>query len=261
MAATRVVLGELLGGPLAALLLWPRRRALLVAAALPLLYLQWHAPIRDLSNGGGPATTIGYYRPLLSFLSQQGGPPFRIEIPFTRSHWEAYAVAPRFPLARGWERQLDIEFNPLFYNGTLTPGSYERWLHRSAVRFVAVADAPLDYSAVAERRLIDRGLAYLRPVWHSRNWRVYAVSDPTPIAQGAAVLSRLGSNSFSLQAQRPGTALVRIHFSPYWAIAAGSGCVAPAGSFMRLIVRRAGAIRVSMQFSLSRLGAHSPRCT
>ena len=107
--ATRLF--ELLAGPLLALILWPRRKALLLAAAIPLLYLQWHAPIGDITTAGGPATTNGYYRPLLSFLERQPGPPFRVEIPFTKFHWEAYAVAPQFPLARGWERQLDIKYN------------------------------------------------------------------------------------------------------------------------------------------------------
>jgi hypothetical protein len=254
-------LAELVAGPLAALLLWPRRRALLLVVALPLLYLQWHAPVRDVSNASGPAMTNAYYRPLLSFLRTQGGPPFRIEIPFTKFHWEAYAVAPSFPLARGWERQLDIKDNPLFYNGTLTAGTYERWLRSRAVRFVAVADTPLDYSAVAERSLIDRGLPYLKLVWRSRNWRVYAVSDPTPLVQGVATLRHLGPNWFTVSATQPGNALVRIHFSPYWAITQGSGCVAPAGSFTRLTIRRPGPMRVAIRFSVSRIGSDSPRCS
>ena len=254
-------LAELIAGPLAALLLWPRHRALLVAVALPLLYLQWHAPVRDVSNAGGPAMTSAYYRPLLSFLRAQGGPPFRIEIPFTKFHWEAYAVAPSFPLARGWERQLDIKDNPLFYDGSLTAASYERWLHSRAVRFVAVADAPLDYAGVAERSLIDRALPYLKLVWRSRHWRVYAVSNPTPIVAGVATLRRLGPNWFTVQAMQPGSALVRIHFSPYWAITEGSGCVAPSGSFTRLIVHRPGPMRVAISFSVSRIGSDAPRCS
>ena len=67
------------------------------------------------------------------------------------------------PLARGWERQLDEKANPLFYDGRpLTPERYHRWLRESAVRWVALPDAPLDYSAEAEARLLERGLPYLR---------------------------------------------------------------------------------------------------
>ena len=138
-------MGPLVAGPLAALIWWPRKKVLLAVTALPLLWFQWQAPIRDVrTSAGDPSVSAAYYQPLLGFLARQSGSPFRVEIPFTRFHWEAYQVAPRFPLARGWERQLDIKYNRLFYDGSLTAPSYERWLHTNAVRFVAVADAPLD---------------------------------------------------------------------------------------------------------------------
>jgi hypothetical protein len=89
---------------------------------------------------------------------------------------------------------------------------------------------------------------------------VYAVANPTPIAQGAATLERMGSNWLSLTAQHPGVALVRVNFSPYWAITQGSGCVAPAGQFTKLIVDRSGPIRLAIRFSLARVHARSPRC-
>jgi hypothetical protein len=254
-------LAELLAGPLAALVLWPARKTLLLAAAVPLLYLQLHAPVRDVTNAGGPGMTTAYYRPLLSFLGRQGGPPFRVEIPFTKFHWEAYVVAPRFPLARGWERQLDIKYNHLFYGGALTPATYDTWLHRLAVRFVAVSDAPLDYSAVAEKRLIARGLSYLTLVSQTRHWRVYAVADPSPLAQGAATVTEVAAASVGLVAERPGDALVRVHFTPYWAITEGSGCVAPDGEFTKLTLRRAGRVELGIRFSLGRVGARSARCT
>jgi hypothetical protein len=253
-------LTELAAGPLAALLLWPRRRMLLLAAALPLLYVQWHAPVRDVSNAAwDQSRAAAYYRPLLSFLSAQPGPPFRVEIPFTAFHWEAYEVAPRFPLARGWERQLDIQHNGLFYGSPLTPASYEAWLHQLAVRFVALPDTRLDYAGVKEAALIARGLPYLRLVSRSRHWRVYRVLGATPVAQGARLLA-IGANSLTLRAEGPGTALVRVRFTPYWAITEGSGCVAPDGAFTRLTIRRSGITRLGIRFSLGRIRATSPRC-
>jgi hypothetical protein len=197
---------------------------------------------------------------LISFLSRQGGPPFRVEIPFTRFHWEAYQVAPRFPLARGWERQLDIKYNQLFYDKPLNARTYEAWLHQLAVRFVAVPDATLDFSAHREAALIDRGLPYLRLVDRTPHWRVYEVARPTPIVQGAARLSALGPNSVSLRATRSGTALVRVRFSPYWKLSGAPGCVKPDGDFTLLQLRRPGRVRLVMQFSLERIGARSPRC-
>ncbi len=255
-------LGTWLAAPLAALLWWRRRVALLAVAALPLLYLQWHDPVRDLTTASSdPSNSPGYYKPLLSFLERQGGPPFRVEIPFTSFHREAYAVATHFPIARGWERQLDVKDNPLFYSGRLTAARYERWLHTNSVRFVAVASAPLDYAGRAEARLIDGGLSYLRPVMRSAHWRVYAVQDPTPIAQGAATLTALGPDWMTLRARRVGDVYLHIHFTPYWALTRGSGCVEPAGQFTRVVVHRPGRLRVGIDFSLWRIGATSPRCT
>ena len=191
VGSNAVRLGTLVAGPLAALLWWRRRPGLLAIVVLPLLYIQWQAPIRDVSTAAGdPAGSSSYWRPLLGFLNSQQGPPFRVEIPFTQFHWEAFEIAPRFPLARGWERQLDIKYNGLFYgHPPLTGATYEAWLHKLAIRFVAVADAALDYSAVKERALINRGLPYLRLVMRSRHWRVYEVANATPIAQGAASLT------------------------------------------------------------------------
>lgn len=255
-------LGPLVAGPLAALIWFRRRNAWLLAAALPLLYLQWQPAFRDvITSAGDPAGTTAYWQPLLSFLARQPGGPFRVEIPFTQFHWEAYEVAPRFPLARGWERQLDRKYNTLFYDTPLNPSTYHAWLHQLAVRFVAVSDATLDYSAVAETRLIDTRLSYLRLVLRTRHWRVYAVADPTPLASGAATAMSVGPDSVSLLAQRPGNVLLRVRFTPYWALATGSGCVAPDGDFTRLSLHRAGVVRLVIRFSLARIDARSPRCS
>ena len=255
-------LAELAAGPLAALLLWPRRKGLLLAVALPLLYVQWQAPVRDVSNAPwNEAQAAAYYRPLLSFLERQPGPPFRVEIPFTAFHWEALEVAPRFPSPRGWERQLDIKYNGLFYGGPLTARTYLAWLRQLAVRFVAVPDTSLDYAGVKEAALIDRGLPYLRLLMQSRHWRVYEVLGATPIVQGPARLLAIGANSLTLAATRPGSSYVRVRFTPYWAITQGSGCVAPDGGFTRLTLRRAGRAKLTISFSLGRIRANSPRCT
>lgn len=255
-------LGTLLGMPVAALLLWPRKKWLLALVALPLLYLEWQAPIRDLVIASGEkATSTTYYQPLLRFLGRQAGPPFRVEIPFTRFHWEAYAVASRFPSPRGWERQLDIKDNPIFYSGPLNAATYASWLHRNGVRFVAAPDAPLDYSAVREMRLISRGLPYLRLVARTAHWKVYAVKAATPIAEGIASLTAMGPDWVKLEAPTAGTTLLRVRFSPYWKLSQGAGCVAPAGAFTSVVLRRAGPATLSISFALGRIGAHSPRCT
>ena len=258
-------LGALAAGPIAALLLYPRRLRLLLACAPALVYLQWHAAIADVAAAqSDPSTTAAYYRPLVGFLERAGragGDLFRIEIPFTVDHWEAYEVAPRFPLARGWERQLDIADNALFYRpGALTPTRYDAWLHALAVRFVALPDARLDRSARAEAALIRSRPRFLTLVFASRHWRVYAVANPAPLASGAARLTSLGPDSATLRADRPGRTLVRIRWSPYWRLADLPGCVAPAGRFLAVTVARAGTARLVIDFAPGRIGARSPRC-
>jgi hypothetical protein len=258
-------LGTLVAAPLAALLWWGRRPVLLALCAAPLLYVGWQAPFADVSAlAGDPSTSVAYYQPLLHFLKAQPGGrhhAFRIEIPFTNSHWEADRVAPTIPLARGWERQLDRAQNPVFYGGHLTAAGYERWLHANAIRYVALPDAVLDFSAGQEATLIEAGQPYLRPVMRSAHWRVYAVVHPTPLAQGPATVRAMGSDWVQLQARRPGTVLLHVHFTPYWALTEGAGCVTSAGDVTRLTLHRAGPVRLAIRFSVGRIRATSPRCT
>ena len=177
------------------------------------------------THGGTSPQAAAYYRPLLSFLSRQPGPRSGSRSRSRAFHWEAFEVAPHFPIARGWERQLDITYNHLFYGGRLTPATYEAWLHELAVRFVAVPHAPFDYSAVKEVALIDRGLPYLRLVMHTRTGASTRCWARPRSSQGPARLRAIGANSLTLDATRPGSSYVRVRFTPYWAITEGSGCV------------------------------------
>ncbi len=231
-------LGALLAGPLAAGLLWHGRRGLLLLLSLPMAYWVLYPPIRDWSQAAGdPARPAAYYEPLLARL--RGQPVGRLEIPFTQGHWESARVAPVIPLARGWERQLDRRRNALFYEGTLSPARYRAWLDDNAIRWVALPDAPLDPSARAEAALIRGGLPYLREVWHSEHWRLFETRRPTPLGAIA-----IGTDSFTTLG-----GLVRIHWTSYWSITKGHGCVQhaagdwtdvapdPAGSPVRVGIR------------------------
>lgn len=260
-----VRLGALCAGPLAALVLWRRRTLALALVAPFLLWWQWSAAIDDVRTASGDATVhAAYYAPLLAFLAQHDEPA-RVEIPFTRLHWEARWVAPAVPLARGWERQLDLKVNPLFYGEQtdappLTAARYRAWLDETGVRWVALPDARLDYSAQAEARLVAGGLPYLRLAWRGAHWRVYEVRDATPLADPPARVTRIGPDSVSLTVARPASVRVRVRWTPYWAVVAGDACVAPDGDWTRLRVRRAGEVRLATRFALGRVGATSERC-
>jgi hypothetical protein len=258
-----VRLGTLFAGPLVAGALWPHRVRLLAAAAVPLAYWQCVAPLRDmLQHIGDPAVRSAYFRPLVSFLASRHDGPFRVEIPFTLSHWEAYAVARVTPIARGWERQVDILKNGLFYRPGLSASSYQAWLGRMGVRYVALPDAPLDDSGRAEAELIRGGLPYLKPVWSSEHWRVYRVKGAVPLAAGPGRLRELSVDSMVLQARRPGTFLVRENFTPYWTVTRGYGCVGPGPDGLTQVSAMApGELVVGVSFSLARVGANTERCS
>ncbi len=274
-------LGALVAGPIAACVLAARsplgRPLVLLALAPFLLYWQVNAPVTDFASAApDPSEHASYYAPLLSRLAALGATdpqhPLRIEVVTTANHSDASRVAPHVALARGWERQLDRGHNALFYDsGALTAASYHAWLMDTAVAYVALPDAPLDYSASAEARLLrgagagagrPRGAgAYLHEVWRSAHWRLWAVLGARPIAEPPAVLTGLGTDSFTLQAPRAGAFEVRIRFTPYWALASGHGCVARApGDWTELRARRAGSLHVVIDFSLSRVFDHGPRC-
>jgi hypothetical protein len=272
-------LGALAGGPVAALVLLGGRRAgrrplLMLALAPALLYWQANAPVADfLSAEADPAVNASYFAPLLGELHALGvggaAHPARIEIVATRDHWEARWAAPSVMLARGWERQLDRYRNALFYDGTrLTSERYHAWLLEQSVSYVALPDAPPDYSAGAEAQLLGGARAgagkpppYLLEVWRSAHWRVFAVHDPAPLATPPARLAQVGTDSFALDVPAAGAFTARLRFTPYWQLAAGHGCVSRApGDWTRVQTRGPGRVRVVIGFSLARVFSEGARC-
>jgi hypothetical protein len=227
-----------------------------VLGLVPFAIFQWSQTVVDLRHArGDPATHASYFRPLLAFLDRAGGPrTWRVEIPPMREHWESVEVARRFPLARGWERQLDTRYASLFYH----PRSWRRyraWLEENAVRFVAVPDAPLDYVDGREIAAIRRRPPYLRLRWRSAHWRVYAVM-PTPRLvipeRGARITARaLRPRAVAIFAATPGSALVRVRHTKYWRLR--GGCVSRRGDWTRISTSRTGPLMLSISVTPGRL--------
>jgi hypothetical protein len=269
MGGTASRLGMLVGGPVLLCATWDRLRrasvpllAVALAGFAVLGYWQWTSAIRDIDKAlRDPAADAGYFEPLRGFLATLSDQR-RVEIPFTSSRWENAEVAPLAPLARGWQRQLDTGRNPVFYRGDLNRLTYASWLAENAVRYVALPSAKPDRSSYAERGLIESGLPYLRLRWRSREWRLYEVllAAPMVIPQGRAnvVLEQSGSDELLLDVKRPGEALVRVRWTPYW-FAAG-GCVERAGAWTRVIATERGFMRLSTRFAPERIVDHGRRC-
>ena len=168
------------------------------------LWVVW-GPVREtLAVAGSEATSASYYVPVERFLEEHASGPVRVEVPLTRSHWEAALLAPGVSLARGWDKQLDTRFDGVLLASSLNAAHYERWLHQQAVSYVALPDVPLDPSSAEEGRLIRSGLPYLREVFASAHWRIFRVLSPTPLVSGPGRLTSLGHDSFALRARTPG---------------------------------------------------------
>src|SRR5881394_3756 len=181
-----VRLGALFGGPVLAAVMLAHRprlsRASMLLLSLALaggLYWQVTASVNQIARSvGDPSTSTTYFTPVATWLRDHDGAAARVEVPPTANHWESAYLAPGFELARGWLRQLDTTRDDVFYDEPLTNRGYRAWLHSNAIRYVALPDAPLDYSSVLERRLILSNPPYLLPRWSDAHWRVYEVRDP-----------------------------------------------------------------------------------
>jgi hypothetical protein len=266
MGGNAVRLGALFGGPVLAAVMLAHRprlsRASMLLLSLALaggLYWQVTASVSQIARSvGDPSTSSTYFAPVADWLRGHDGAAARIEVPPTANHWESAYLAPAFELARGWLRQLDTTRDDIFYrdDGRLAGRAYRAWLHANAIRYVALPDAALDYSSVAERRLILSDPAYLEPRWRDAHWRVYEVRDPAPVVQplgtGAAHVRAVGHSGFALDVTRPGDFLVRVAFTPYWSIARGSGCLVRHGDWTLARASHPGVFRVAADFSLGR---------
>jgi hypothetical protein len=261
--------GVLLAGPLlVGALRGSKERLSAAKAAVVVGIAVWTVwgPVRETAAVAGNASTnASYYLPVERFTAGTEaalGGPVRIEVPFTRGHWEAAWLAPRFSLARGWEKQLDERFDGVLLGKHLTAAAYRGWLANEAVRYVALPDTPLDPSSAGEGRLIERGLPYLREVRRAAHWRIFEVLDPTPLARGPGTLSAIGHDTFALRARAAGRFLVRVRYTRYWTVASGAACVGRAsGGWTTVTAARPGAVKVAARFSFGRaLGGEDAAC-
>ncbi|MFG2986012.1 hypothetical protein ACGFYQ_33000 [Streptomyces sp. NPDC048258] len=198
-------------------------------------------------------------------LERLGADRSRVEVAMARSHREAAVLAPHVALARGWNRQADVERGPLFYDGydgagvpegTFTADAYRAWLDHWAVGFVVLHDGPLDAASEREHALVTSGPAYLEPVWRDESWRIYRVKDPVALVDPPASVVRSDAAEVVVRMPGPGTVTLRLAYSPWLRAEGGGGCLAPAADGLtRLTVSRPGDVTIGSAY---RLGAR--RC-
>jgi hypothetical protein len=186
------------------LLVATSRRGLVVSGVVAALLTAYQPPVirGDWETRGSPAADASYSRPLLDELRRRD-PVGRLEVPPTRHYWEAAHVAREVPLARGWLRQLDTGRHPLFFDGTLTPQTYEAWLRDNCVQHVAVAGVEPSWVGREEARLVRAGLPYLTEVWRNADWVLYEVAGRPSVSQ-AEVLQQ-DADGLTLRVPAAGT--------------------------------------------------------
>ena len=260
-------LGAIFAGPLAAYVCMRHgMRTILLLVAAPLLTWQlWQVPDAIANGGEGRSAHASYYTGLIRYLDRHGGAVGRVEVPLTRGRWETDYLATTVPLARGWERQVDLAYNRVLYNPKLTASAYHQWLRDNGVRWVALPDVTLDSSETGEAALLTGpALSYLKPVWHNEHWQLWQVRDPTPLTRGPVQLVALGASTVDLRALSAGDATVLVRWTRFWRVTTGVGCVAPSpDGWTRLRLFGPGPIRISARVGLGSLagGGGSGSCS
>ncbi|WP_371616371.1 MFS transporter [Streptomyces sp. NBC_00454] len=161
--------------------------------------------------------------PLVDQLQKAGADRGRVEVVPASSHRESSAFPAYVNLARGWNRQADLERNPLFYDDSLDADSYRDWLERWAVHYVVLpADKP-DEGGKDEEKLVREGLPYLQQVWGDANWQLFKVMDPTDLVAGPATVVRASADQLVIDVKQAGRVLVRIPHSPWLGLVDAAG--------------------------------------
>ncbi|MEV0524968.1 hypothetical protein AB0I66_16215 [Streptomyces sp. NPDC050439] len=191
------------------------------------------------------ADTDGVVRELERLGADRG----RVEVVPARNHREATALAPYVNMARGWNRQLDIERGRLFYDGSFSATTYRAWLDKWAVGYVVLPSGKPDGFAEDEAALVASGPKWLEPVWRDAHWRVFRVKNAVPmVSKPAAVVKSTGS-AMVVRVPTRGPVTLRLVYSP-WLRAEGA-CLERHGEFTRLTVSAPGTYTISSGYGPS----------
>lgn len=241
----------------------PRRRQIagVVALVLSVTWLTGKTTADIVTNTKVPEWAVKTDG-VVKELKRLGAWKTRVEVVPARDHREAAILAPYINMARGWNRQADVERGRLFYEGhggtevpegAFTPTAYKAWLSQWAVGFVVLVNGEPDGPAELEHALVTSGPDYLQPVWQDANWKIYRVKNATPLVdRPASVVSADGAN-LVVHMPKAGEITVRVAYSPWlWA---DNGCLTAdresdgdLTEFTRLTVHEPGNVRISSQY-------------
>ncbi|MFE9428136.1 MFS transporter [Kitasatospora sp. NPDC006697] len=242
-----VLLGALCSEAWAAAGRW-KRVALALACALAMAWTV-NADLRGNPSPPPAGTADG----LLAELRARHADQARVESVPRDDHWDAWRLLPTVELARGWNRQADVELNAAFYDGSLTADRYHDWLRKWSVRYVVLPNAKLDTAGKAEGKLVAARPSWLTEVWHDPHWTLFEFTDAQPMVDAPAVVDRADDGSVLLTVPAAGSVTVRVPWSPWLTVHGPAGaCLAQDGDWTRLTAAAPGQYRIDGRYSWPR---------
>ena len=187
----------------------------LMLLVMPLLVAGWHGTVVDLNNAGKPIARVAYYQPLAAQLDTITGlKNYRVEVVNHGGHAAYDALLNHALLARGWETQADNALNKAITQSTLDAITYKVWLDNNAVGYVALPAASVN--SYSEYDLVAlHAPSYLRLVWHTDDWKLYRVVDPTPIVAAPATIRTVSQSQLTVDVPCGCTLNVRVRWSKF----------------------------------------------
>jgi hypothetical protein len=232
-------------------------RTVLLAGLVLVGWWTAKVPLNDLHHAHTLAAERASAARLVDVLHGLGPVTGRVEVVPFLDHGESATVAAAWPLARGWERQVDVSRNSVLYDGTLTAARYHDWLREHAVQYVALGRGPHDFGAQHELSLLAHPPSYLVPVHVDAQWTVWRVIGSQGIVSAPGRLVAVTADSLRLSRPTPGEVTVTVQPSHWWRVSGGGCIVGSAGD--RIVVRLPGATTVTLSSSYLH-PAGGPRC-
>lgn len=220
---------------------WPR-------IALAVIVMAWWQPplvLGDWTSAGDPSAQRSFYAPLVAQLDERT-PVGRVEVVPLANHWESTYLADRVPIARGWERQVDVERSPLFYNNTLDPSTYLTWLQDNGVSYVALPKrVNYDVGGREEASLVQADPYYLDQVWQDETWTLYRFTESQPLVTRPGRLVRADATGVTFDATGTGSVLIRVRWSRWLTLSGPHACLVGGSDWTLVQVNQPGRYRIS----------------
>lgn len=255
-----VRLGWLTTGALSLLFVPMNRRLLTVGIVV--LTIAWNGVYLPFDRSLTVASAhASFYEPVERFLASVPG-VHRVEVVSTDTRREADVLAQHFPLARGWQTQVDRARNPIFYSDALTTTTYGQWLQENAVSYIAVPKRLLHHDARVEASIVKAMTSELRVVENVADWTIYEVRSPQALATNGAEVVKVTPESLQIRADRPGWSVVRFRYTHLYVVASGDACIEPTSDgWIHLLVRSPGEITLNVRLNLDDIGRSSDQCS